>query len=126
MDLLRRECCALVNRYFYAQVATCLGLGVPALAARFFDKHSALVLGGLALAMLAVNTLIAQMRWRRITSAWACAEAARHHAAVSNDLGSATDNPSLMSKPTSEGEPIRNTGRGDSPVAPVHRLRAAG
>ena len=125
MDLLRRDCSALVDHYLYAQVATFLGLGVPALVARFFDEHFALVLGGLALTTMAVNTLIARMRWRRITSAWACDEAARHHA-VSSDLGGAAGKHSLMSKPTSERMPIRNTCHGDSPAAPVNSLRAAG
>jgi len=31
MDLLRRNCSALVDRYLYAQLATFLGLGVPVL-----------------------------------------------------------------------------------------------
>jgi hypothetical protein len=126
MDLLRRDCSALVDHYLYAQVATFLGLGVPALVARFFDEHLALVLGGLALATMAVNTLIARMRWRRIASAWACDEAARHHATVSSDLRGDAGNHRLMSKPISERMPIRNTCHGDSPAAPVNRLRAAG
>lgn len=125
MDLLRHEYAALVDHYLYAQVATFLGLGVPALVARFFDAHLALTLGGLTLATMAVNTLIARMRWRRIASAWACDEAVRHHATISSDLGGAAVNYSLMSKPTSERMPIRNTCLGDSPAAPVNRLRAA-
>ena len=126
MDLLRRECSALVDHYLYAQVATFLGLGVPALAARFFGEHLALVLGGLTLATMAVNTLIARLRWCRIASAWACDEAAHHHATISSDLRGTAVNYSLMSKPTSERMPIRNTCHGDSPAAPVNRLRAAG
>ena len=126
MNLLRRECSALVDHYLYAQVATFLGLGVPALVARFFNAHLALVLGGLTLATMVVNTLIARMLWRRITSAWACDEAARHRATVSGDLIGAAGNHNLMSKPTSERMPNRNTCHGDSPAAPVNRLRAAG
>lgn len=84
MNQLRRDCSALANHYLYAQVATFLVLGAPALLARFFDRYLALVLAGLTLATLAVNTLIARMRWRRITSAWACDEAARHHAMTSS------------------------------------------
>ncbi len=82
MDLLRRRCSALIDHYLAAMLATFLGLGVPALLTRFVDKHLALVLGGLTVAVMVSVTLIAQLRWRRITSVWACDEADRHHAVV--------------------------------------------
>ncbi len=82
MELLRRRCSALVDHYLVAMLAAILGFGVPALMVRFSDKHLALALGGVAFAAMVSITAIARLRWRRITSAWACDEAARHHAAA--------------------------------------------
>jgi hypothetical protein len=123
MDQLRRDCFALANHYLFAQVATLVVLGAPALAARFFDGHLALVLAGLTLATMAVNTLIARMRWRRITRAWACDEAARHHAMTSS-LSDATSIRSASSRPTPERALIRHPSLGTLPMAAVNRLRA--
>ena len=75
MVSLRNACIRLTNRYWLAQGLTLLLLGCPALAMRFENVRLGLLLGTCALAVLAINTWIAHMRWRQITCAWAHGEA---------------------------------------------------
>ena len=75
MGSLRNACIRLTNRYWLAQGLTLLLLGCPALAMRFENVRLGLLLGTCALAVLAINTWIAHMRWRQITCAWAQSEA---------------------------------------------------
>jgi hypothetical protein len=96
---------------------------VPALAARFFDGHLALALGGLLLATLVLNIFIARMRRCRSTGTWACGEAACHHAMASSGPWDAAGNRSSLSNPTSDWMPIRNPHRGGSPATLVSDLR---
>lgn len=77
MDQLQRSCSALVDRYLYGQGAILLLLGLPVLILRATDTRDALVLGGVMLAALVVNTVIAHRRWCRLGTAWACDEAGR-------------------------------------------------
>ncbi|MCK9366591.1 MAG: hypothetical protein M0P72_05530 [Metallibacterium scheffleri] len=79
MDQLQRACSALVDRYLYWQGAVLLLLGISVLILRATDVRDALLLGGVMLAALAVNTLIAHRHWRRLNTVWACEEAKRFH-----------------------------------------------
>ena len=79
---LQQACSRLIDRYLFAQAAALVLIGGPAMYLRFFDGRLALALSGLLVAVLVLNTILAQRGWRRLTRAWACYEADRHHASA--------------------------------------------